>query len=94
MQQKFTKSTRRSFIKKSAVTAAGLAIGLPAKSYNRILGANDRINFGVAGLNGRGNALMAAITSVPNTSIVHLCDVDSRVLEKATGKVKKELGQT
>ena len=42
-------SDRRDFLKKMSVGAAGVAIGgsalgMSAKSYGRIIGANDRLN--------------------------------------------------
>jgi predicted dehydrogenase len=42
---------RRTFIKTTA--AAGLALGFSAKSYARIIGANDRVRVGVAGFSDR-----------------------------------------
>ena len=48
--------TRREFLEAVAVGAAGLAVGTTAKSYGRILGSNDRLNFAVIGLNGRAYA--------------------------------------
>ena len=50
------KSTpRRTFIKQAATTAAGagLAMSMPASSYARILGSNDRVRVGVIGYSGR-----------------------------------------
>lgn len=41
-------NNRRHFIRTAAVGTAGLMLGgtkLSAKSYNRIIGANDRIQF-------------------------------------------------
>ena len=46
-------NNRRSFLKKSAIGVAGVTVGLSAKSYGRILGANDRVNVGVVGYSGR-----------------------------------------
>ena len=49
-------SSRREFIQKSARAAAGVYIGtmgLSAKSYARILGANDRVRVGVVGFSDR-----------------------------------------
>src|SRR5689334_5219282 len=49
-------TSRRHFIKKSSQAAAGVylgAIGFSAKSYGRILGANDRVNVGVIGFSDR-----------------------------------------
>jgi len=48
--------SRRNFIRRSALTAAGAylgTMGLSAKSYNRIIGANDRVNLGVVGFSDR-----------------------------------------
>ncbi len=44
-------STRREFIQKSALGAAGIAFS--AKSYSRISGANDRIRVGIVGYSDR-----------------------------------------
>ena len=45
-----SQSSRREFIKKAAVTSAGLYVGanaFSAKSYSNIFGANDRVRVGV-----------------------------------------------
>ncbi len=44
-------TTRREFIQKTAMGAAGLTLG--AKSYSRILGANDRVRVGIVGYSDR-----------------------------------------
>jgi predicted dehydrogenase len=49
-------TTRRHFIKKAALAGAGVYLGsaaLSARSYGRILGANDRVNVGVIGFSDR-----------------------------------------
>jgi predicted dehydrogenase len=49
-------SSRREFIKKTSKASAAVylgAIGFSAKSYGRILGANDRVNLGVIGFSDR-----------------------------------------
>ena len=49
-------SSRRDFIKKSAITTAGVYMGanaFSAKSYRRIIGANDRVRVGVVGFSDR-----------------------------------------
>ncbi len=74
---------RRNFVKKSMLSAAGLAVGFSAKSYGNIMGANDRINLAVAGLNSRGNAHVSAAKVMGNKArVVALCDVDERVFKK------------
>ncbi|KAA5549107.1 Gfo/Idh/MocA family protein [Adhaeribacter rhizoryzae] len=47
---------RREFLKKAAMGTAGLAamnLGFSAKSYGRILGANDRVQVGIVGFSNR-----------------------------------------
>ena len=53
--------TRREFLDAIAMGAAGLAVGTTARSYAQILGSNDRLNFAVIGLNGRGYAHLASL---------------------------------
>ncbi len=86
--------TRKDFLKKSTIGAAGLAMGLSAKSYANILGANDRIHVAIAGLNGRGQALLHAVHSTPNMTTRWLCDVDSRVLKKIAPKAQELTGDS
>ncbi|MNY69129.1 hypothetical protein D3C86_2070210 [compost metagenome] len=48
--------SRRKFIKQSAIAAAGTylgTMGLSAKSYGNIIGANDRVRVGVVGFSDR-----------------------------------------
>lgn len=49
-------SSRRNFIKQSTLAAAGVYVGtmgISAKSYARIIGANDRVNVGIVGFSDR-----------------------------------------
>lgn len=51
--------SRRDFIRKSAITSAGIYLGgtaFSASSYNKIIGANDRIRVGVVGFSDRHKA--------------------------------------
>ena len=83
--------SRRDFIKKSAIGATGIAIGgmgMTAKSYARIIGANSRMNVAVAGVNSRGGAHLAAVAKDDRCIVSHICDVDSIVLNKAIERVK------
>ena len=48
---------RREFIKKSAMGTAAIAlgsVGLSAKTYRLVQGANDRVTVAVVGLHGQG----------------------------------------
>ena len=87
------KQTRRDFIKNVAMASAGLAVGLNAKSYSRIIGANDRVNFAIIGLNGRGYAHLASINGCKNSAVAYICDVDSNVLMKFEKEAKEKYHQ-
>ncbi len=85
------KQTRREFIKSVSVASAGLAIGLNARSYSRIMGANDRVNFAIIGLNGRGYAHLSSIHACRNTAITHVCDVDGEYLKEICKRGKRKI---
>jgi predicted dehydrogenase len=85
--------TRREFLGTAAVGAATLALGSTAKSYARILGANDRVNFGIIGLHGRAGAHLSAIkANKESAGVAYICDVDSRVLDKFANAVERDFG--
>ena len=87
--------TRREFLDTLAIGAAGLAVGTTAKSYSLILGSNDRLNFAVIGLNGRGYAHLSSLKANKSAArISHVCDVDSNILQKFADTVKQEMGDT
>ncbi len=86
--------TRREFLDALAVGAAGLAVGTTAKSYGQILGSNDRLNFAVIGLNGRGYAHLSSLKANKSAArISHVCDVDSNILRKFADQARQETGE-
>ena len=85
--------TRRTFIDGLALSVAGAAISSTAKSYAQIMGANERVNFAVMGLNGRGRAHLSALSANKSTAhVTHICDVDAHILEKYASEAEQELG--
>ena len=85
--------TRREFLDTLAVGAAGLAIASTAKSYGQILGANDRLNFAIIGLNGRAYAHLSSLKANQDAARVsHICDVDGNILKKFAADAERELG--
>ena len=78
-------ATRREFIQKAALGTAGLTLG--AKSYSRILGANDRIRVGIVGYSDRfRGSLSPAFLSLAqelNFEFSALSDIWSLRREKA-----------
>ncbi len=69
---------RRSFLH-----AAGAATAMPAASYARVQGANDRIQIGVIGCGGRGVYIMKLFQGAGGTAITALCDVYAARIDQA-----------
>ncbi|MBS1751260.1 MAG: Gfo/Idh/MocA family oxidoreductase [Bacteroidetes bacterium] len=91
------KSSRRHFIKRSigasaAVSIGGILPGFGTKSYNNIIGANERIKVGIMGVNARGLALAQNYAQQKNCEIIHISDVDSRAMNKCIDVVNKIQG--
>lgn len=85
--------TRREFIDALAVGTAGLAFSSTAKSYGQIMGANDRLNFAVIGLNGRGYAHLSALKANKATArLGYVADVDTVTMNKYADHAQVELG--
>jgi len=82
-------NNRRDFLKKMTAGAAGVAVtssvmGMPAKNYRRIIGANDRLNVAIAGLGRRLGAYYEPIAmKEANVQLVYLCDVMEKQRERA-----------
>ncbi|MBO9591329.1 MAG: Gfo/Idh/MocA family oxidoreductase [Niabella sp.] len=86
---------RRDFIKNMSLGAVGISLspsvlGMSAKSYRNIIGANDRISVACIGINGRGGGMAKTFANQKNTEVSWLCDVDNRTFSK----VIKNLGET
>jgi predicted dehydrogenase len=90
------KNTRRTFIKKASSGAFALSLGgmLPAfsaKSYQNIVGANEKIRVACMGVNSRGLAVGKNFARQKNCEVLHVCDVDSRAADiciDAIGKIQ------
>lgn len=84
------KETRRSFIKKTAATAAtGLLIGTSKTSW---AGANDRLRVCVMGINGRGKSHLGNFAKIKNVDVTTICDVDSRLFNERSKKYFTDKG--
>lgn len=76
--------SRREFLKKASLATAGLVFSsslmapkaFSAKSYKRILGANDRVNLAFVGIGNRGWEVLSAFEKTNLVNVVALCDVD------------------
>ena len=90
---------RREFIKKAAVGFAGAAITMKTaqstSSYNRIIGANDRINIGFLGCGDRSSDHQSMVKTAEknkNLGVVAVCDIWKLNREKAASNLKKLFG--
>ncbi len=92
-------NTRRDFIKKTALATSGIALsvsGMTAKSYSRILGANDRVRVGIVGFSNRAKgALIPAFMGhceAQNFELVGVSDIWSRRREEGAAYIKEKSG--
>lgn len=92
------KNKRRTFIKKTALGTTALSVGIPAisaKSYSRILGANERINMAVIGVRGQGFSHLrrwAGMSKENNVLVKTICDVDEGLYPERIAKVAELQG--
>ena len=86
---------RRDFLKRSGAAAGlsllGTAAGGPAAQGKTP--PSERIAVAVAGVRGRGGALLAAFASLPEVEVRYICDVDESVLKRATAGVAERTGR-
>ncbi len=93
-------TNRRDFIKKSAMGTAAITIGgmgLSAKSYGSIQGANDRINVAVIGIRGQGGTHIDSFCGMKGTRNVRvktLCDADEQYFAPKSKVVFDRTGET
>ena len=88
--------TRRKFVEQSAAAVAA-GIALPALSYGRILGANDRIALGHIGIGSRGTELdliASKLKTSHNIEMAAVCDLWTVNREKAASKNAGYYGKT
>jgi predicted dehydrogenase len=84
---------RRRFLQSSVVTGAGLIL-CGTKASGRVIGANDRIRIGVAGLNGRGSSHVGAYAGMKDVEIAYLVDPDTRTYAKHLKTIASAKGET
>jgi predicted dehydrogenase len=95
--------SRRTFLKKAGLASAGVymagpLMGMSAASYNRIVGANDRVNVGIVGFSDR-----AKYTLIPcfthhnkelNFDIIGVSDIWSVRREEGAEYLKEKMGHS
>jgi predicted dehydrogenase len=91
-----SRQTRRSFLKRAAATAgvgAGFVIA-GTKASGRVLGADERVRLGVAGIHGRGQSHIDAFSGMEGVQVTYLIDPDSTLFESRAKRVKDRGGNT
>ncbi|MDR1171200.1 MAG: Gfo/Idh/MocA family oxidoreductase, partial [Bacteroidales bacterium] len=82
------KTSRRDFIAKSTLAAAGVSLGagiFPASG--NILGANDKIRVGFIGIGNRGSQLMGLFMNNADCEVAALCDVYEPYMSRSRNEV-------
>ncbi|MCH7726484.1 MAG: Gfo/Idh/MocA family oxidoreductase, partial [Planctomycetes bacterium] len=86
-------TSRRTFLKTVAASTAFSTFTIGGtKSSAKVLGANDRINLGVAGIHGRGGSHLSAFSGKNNVQVTYLIDPDSRLFGSRSKRVEASGG--
>jgi len=89
--------TRRKFIKTVSAGTAGAALGIPAASYRRILGSNDRVRVGIVGFSDRArNSLIPAFLNYAddlNFEFTAVSDIWNRRRKEGVDFLKQKTGR-
>jgi predicted dehydrogenase len=82
--------SRRRFVQGAAAASAAFPLFTIAgtKASGKVIGANDTIRVGVAGINGRGGSHISAYTSMDKVQVTYLIDPDSSLFESRTKTVE------
>lgn len=89
---------RREFLKQSVIGTAGITVGgmgLSARSYAAVKGANERINIAVIGCRNQGTVHLnswCGLKDSHNVQVRTVCDVDEQLWEPAVKLVEQKTG--
>lgn len=91
--------TRRNFIRKTTLASSGIILGagsMTAKSYKKIIGANDRVRVGIVGFSNRAKgALIPAFnghSKAQNFEIIGVSDIWNRRRDEGAAYIKEKTG--
>lgn len=92
-----TTNSRRTFLKQAAILTAGATIGSTAKSYARIMGANDRVQVGLVGFSDRFRTSLfppfQGLHKAMNFDIIAVSDLWKLRREEGQAFIKQKLGR-
>lgn len=78
MKKNSGRSSRREFLAKTSMAAAGIALGgskLSASVYSRAMGSTEKIRMGFIGLGNRGSQLLRLFMQHPDVETAAFCDI-------------------
>ena len=84
-------TTRRDFVKQSALAGAGALLSVPLLSFNG--SQNEKVVIGVVGTNSRGLYLAKMFARLAGVEVGYICDVDENVLNKTIAEIEKQSGK-
>ncbi len=89
-----SKLTRRRFLKNTAAASTVFPLFTIAgtKASGKVLGANDTIRLGVAGIHGRGRTHIDSFAPMDNVQVTYLIDPDSSLFESRGSMVRAKGG--
>jgi predicted dehydrogenase len=87
------RQSRRRFLKNTLAAAATVTLA-GTKSSGRVLGANEVIRVGVAGLNGRGGSHVSAFVGMTGVQITYLIDPDTRTFANKARQIQARTNAT
>src|SRR5947207_12691096 len=86
--------TRRAFLKQAAAASAVFPLFTIAgtKASGKVIGANDTIRVGVAGIHGRGGAHIDGFAPMDKVEVSYLIDPDTTQFESRSKHVQSKGG--
>ena len=81
------RQSRRKFIQNTLAAAATITIA-GTKSSGRVLGANDAVRVGVAGIGGRGGSHISAYLGMKDVQITYLIDVATQTFRSRLAQIQ------
>jgi predicted dehydrogenase len=88
-----SRQTRRTFLKHAAAGGIATTFAISGtQASGNILGANDRIRVGVAGIRGRGGGHVDSYAKMPDVDVTYLIDPDSRLFPSRSKQVESRGG--
>jgi predicted dehydrogenase len=86
-------TTRRGFLKNTAIATAGLGLAPSLSGAFASAAPSDIINVGLIGCNGMGFSNLSEFLKHPEVECIALCDIDDSVLNRRASNVEKIRGK-